>query len=157
MIRSRTLALAVMALCTVLSVGCATTSSEGASGSRKGMPKAIEDRAAKRWELLIAHKAEDAYDYLTPGFRQTKRRDQYANEMNNRPVGWKAAHLMNKECNEDTCNLRFEIEFSVRMNAAMTGPVTSVSVIGERWLKIDGEWFYLPQNVAKPADSKGLR
>lgn len=157
MIRSpRILVLAATAALTILSAGCATTS--GAGGTRKtAMPKAVEDRAVKRWELLIAHKAEEAYNYLTPGFRQTKTRDQYALEMNNRPVAWKTVHLLDKKCEEDTCNLRFEIEFSVRMGAAMTGPVSSFSMIEERWLKIDGKWFYLPQNPAKAAGSKGLR
>jgi len=48
----------------------------------------LEKRALERWNLLIAHKAEQAYDYLTPGTRATRQRDTYAQEMNNRPVHW---------------------------------------------------------------------
>jgi len=54
---------------------------------------AVEARAAERWNLLIAHQAEKAYDYLTPGFRQTITREKYASDKNDVALRWKSAKV----------------------------------------------------------------
>ena len=48
----------------------------------------VDTRAVERWNYLIAHQAEKAYDYLSPGTRETQTRESYAAAMNNRPVKW---------------------------------------------------------------------
>src|SRR5688572_22783391 len=55
----------------------------------KANPDTIDTRAVERWNYLIAHQAEKAYDYLSPGFRSTQTREVYASSMNSRPVQWK--------------------------------------------------------------------
>ena len=74
-------------LLSALLSSCATSPSAHKPSAQK-MPKTMEERVSKRWDLLIAHKAEEAYEYLSPGFRQTKPKDEYAREMNGRPVTW---------------------------------------------------------------------
>ncbi len=38
----------------------------------------VDKRALERWNYLIAHQAEKAYDYLSPGTRETQTRESYA-------------------------------------------------------------------------------
>ncbi|MBL8299556.1 MAG: hypothetical protein JNN30_14560 [Rhodanobacteraceae bacterium] len=112
-------------------------------GVKKGA--AVEDRAVKRWELLIARNAADAYEYLTPGYRATHPKDQYAASMSSRPVKWKKVELMDKECpDEDTCTVRLVIDFELRIAAGIPGPVSSVDVQKEKWLRLKGQWYHLP-------------
>ena len=46
----------------------------------------IKEKAVQRWDYLIAHQAEKAYDFLSPGYRTTITRENYAAGMNNRPA-----------------------------------------------------------------------
>ena len=57
----------------------------------------VEKRAVERWNYLVARQAEKAYDYLSPGTRETQTRESYAASMNNRPVKWTAAKFNRKE------------------------------------------------------------
>lgn len=118
--------------------GCATT-----PGSK--MPKTVEERAVKRWELLIAGKADEAYLYLTSGYRQTHPKDPYITAMTHRPVKWKAIKYMDKDCSEDVCTVRLFLTYDLMMNAAVPRPVEGVSVESEKWIKTSGGWFHLPR------------
>ena len=105
----------------------------------------VEERAVQRWELLIQHKGGEAYEYLTPGYRATHPKDQYAAAMSSRPVRWKKVELMDKECpDEDTCNVRLIVDFELRIAAGIPGPVSSADVQKEKWLRIKGQWYHLP-------------
>jgi hypothetical protein len=123
-----------------LLAGCAAGTTGGA---KKG--GTVEERAVKRWELLIAHNAAEAYDYLTPGYRATHPKDQYAASMSSRPIKWKKVELMDKDCpEEDTCNVRLIVDFELRIAAGIPGPVASTDVQKEKWLRVKGQWYHLP-------------
>lgn len=122
-----------------LLAGCAA----GPGGGKKGV--SVEERAVKRWELLIARQAADAYEYLTPGYKTSHPKDQYTASMTTRPVLWKKVELMDKECpDEDTCNVRLIVDFDLRIAAGIPGPISSTDVQKEKWLRIKGEWYHLP-------------
>jgi len=116
----------------------------GTGGAVKSKDTAVEDRAVKRWELLIAGNATEAYDYLTPGFRQTNQKDAYVGAMTHRPVKWKTIKYMDKECDGDVCNLRLFITFSVHLSAGIGRAVESSDVLKEKWIKVKGVWYHLP-------------
>jgi hypothetical protein len=140
-------------LLSALLSSCATSPSASKASSQK-MPKTLDERALKRWDLLIAHKAEDAYEYLSPGFRQTKPRDEYAREMNGRPVTWTAVHFMDKQCDGDSCTVRLEMEFTVPMRGAPKA--AGVNVLQEKWIRVSNQWFFLPEQLGASVTGKGL-
>ncbi|MEO6689176.1 MAG: hypothetical protein ABIS07_18355, partial [Dokdonella sp.] len=81
----------------------------------KRNPDNIDRRAVERWNFLIAHQAEKAYDYLTPGFRATQTREDYAAAMNNRPLQWKSAKFKHKECDADRCQVDIDVSYLLVM------------------------------------------
>jgi hypothetical protein len=106
----------------------------------------IKEKSVERWNLLIAHQAEKAYDFLSPGYRQTKDRAAYAKEMNGRPVRWTKVHYTSQDCDADTCTVHLTVDYTVNMG----GPVGSVSSSGfvvETWIKTDGRWWHLPSQL----------
>ncbi|MGH8171932.1 MAG: hypothetical protein ACREPX_02215 [Rhodanobacteraceae bacterium] len=107
----------------------------------------VEKRAQDRWNLLIAHQAEKAYDYLTPGTRETQTRENYAASMNSRPVKWTAAKFNRKECDADRCKVYIDVSYSVVAPGAgaMGKPLESVSTQSETWVYVDNEWYFLPK------------
>lgn len=107
----------------------------------------VDKRAVERWNYLIAHQAEKAYDYLSPGTRETQTRESYAATMNNRPVKWTGAKFNRKECDVDRCKVYIDVSYSVVMGgASATGrPVASSSTQSETWVHVDDGWYFLPK------------
>ncbi|MEO8459131.1 MAG: hypothetical protein ABI451_01265 [Dokdonella sp.] len=139
MIKSnRTNHLIAAAIVFLLLGACSTT------GTHKDATATIEQRAVERWNLLIAHQAEKAYDYLSPGVRATQSRETYAALMNHRPIQWKTVKFVNKQCESDRCDVRLIVDYSVTLNRAMGQPVSSFAPLKETWVHVKGEWFFLP-------------
>jgi hypothetical protein len=121
----------------VVLAGCATTS--GGKASKAGP----EVRAIERWNLLIARDAAKAYDYLSPGTRQTEQRDAYAQKMNSRPIRWEKVLLYSKTCaTEDSCRIALQLDINVPLPGVGNAP--SVAFTQENWIRhTDGGWYYL--------------
>jgi hypothetical protein len=106
----------------------------------------IKDRAVQRWNLLIAHEADKAYELLSPGYRQTKTRDDYAKEMNARPVRWNKVSFASQDCDADTCKVHLSVDYSLNMGGPV-GTVKSTAPLEETWIRVAGHWYYLPNPV----------
>ncbi len=144
--------LATLLASALLMVGCTsqTTKSNqaldeaGASSDNDNVNKVVEKRAVERWELLIARKAEKAYDYLSPGFRATKKREDYAMEMNNRPVHWDKVLPYSQKCDKpDVCIVSIQVDADVKM-PGVSKNVSTVGFVTETWIKTRGKWYLLP-------------
>lgn len=131
----------LIAVAVLLAAACST-----GGGTKKGGGSAgVDARAVQRWEHLIAKRGGDAYEYLTPGYRETHPKDVYAATMSNRPVHWKEVKFQGKECaDENSCVVHLLITYDLRMTAAIPGPVTGFSGQTENWIRIKGVWYYLP-------------
>jgi hypothetical protein len=106
----------------------------------------IEQKAVQRWNYLIAHKAEKAYDYLSPGYRATKTRESYAAGMNNRPVNWEEVKYIDQSCSQDVCTVHLKLKYKVMVNLHGMRKIAGNSPVTERWIKESGRWYYLPDN-----------
>lgn len=141
----------VVALSALLG-GCAT------GGSVKGDPaKIVEQRALQRWSLLIEHKAEQAYDLLSPGYRTTKSRDDYAREMDNRPVKWtKVSRYEDRpvDCSKpEVCTISLQLDYSIKIPGTSKS-ATAPSFLTETWIHDKGQWWYLPSGTGAGFRSK---
>lgn len=112
----------------------------------KANPDTIDTRSVERWDFLIAHQAEKAYDYLSPGFRSTQAREVYASSMNSRPVQWKEAKFRSKECDAERCKVQVDVTYSLLMPGTGNKAGGGTRTQNETWLLVDGEWFFLPSN-----------
>lgn len=104
----------------------------------------IQQKAVQRWDYLIAHKAEKAYDFLAPGYRATMSREAYASGMNNRPVSWESAKFVDQKCDAESCTVRVQLKYKVMVNLHGMHKINVNSPITERWIKESGRWYFLP-------------
>jgi len=130
--------LAALAALFVALAGCNTNSNPTAD---------VEKRAVDRWNFLISHQAEKAYDYLSPGTRETQTRESYATAMNSRPVRWTAAKYNHKECDADRCKVYIDVSYSLTMPGAgaIGKPIESTSTQTETWVRVKDDWYFLPK------------
>ena len=107
----------------------------------------VEKRAVDRWNFLIAHQAEKAYDYLSPGTREMQTRETYAAAMNTRPIKWIAAKFNHKECDADRCKVYIDVSYSVAMpgGGAIGKAIESTSTQSETWVRVKDDWYFLPK------------
>jgi uncharacterized protein YchJ len=119
----------------------------GAGASKKSGAITAESRAAERWELLIGGKPAEAYAYFSPGFRSTKARDAYVKEFAEKPVKWLKATVLGENCEEDSCTVDVEVEYKVDLQARGVGTVQVPHREQERWVRLDGTWYYVPEDV----------
>jgi hypothetical protein len=128
------------------SLGALVLLLSGCNFGDKGNVDAIDKRAVERWNFLIAKQADKAYDYLSPGTRETQPRETYAAAMNTRPVKWTAAKFNHKECDADRCKVYIDVSYSVSLPGAGVGskPIQSTSTQSEIWVRVDDGWYFLP-------------
>jgi hypothetical protein len=139
-------------LCTLLLPLALAACGGGASVKAPANDSVLEKRSLERWNLLIAHKAEKAYDYLSPGTRSTETREKYASDMNNRPVHWQSVTYVDRKCDDpDACTLQLQAFYSVNMSARIGQDVQAATVVWERWIRVGGQWYYLPERSINPA------
>lgn len=138
MYNNRMMLSAIVAFIVLIMAGCA--SSGGKSVSKRPL-----DRAVERWGHLIERKGELAYDYLSPGARSQINRDTYASDIAVRPVRWTAVAPESENCSsEDVCEVKVTISFKVRMPVQGVGDVESKQLVTEKWLRTDGQWYFVP-------------
>lgn len=112
----------------------------------KANPDTVDTRSVERWNHLIAHQAEKAYDYLSPGFRTTQTREAYANSMNSRPVQWTGAKFKSKECDAERCKVHVDVTYSLSVPGIGGQAVGGTRTQTEVWLLVDGAWYFLPSS-----------
>ncbi len=101
-----------------------------------------------RWNNLIGGKFDDAYEMLSPGYRQTHEKKEYGEILRNRPVRWTKATYVDHNCSSDElCTVRVNIAFQVTLPGV--GTVPSENIVEEKWLRVGGGWYFFPENAAK--------
>jgi hypothetical protein len=131
----------------VLLSGCAATgtkSGDDAVAAEGEVPQALQRRALERWELLIAGDMDKAYEYLTPGYRQTRSLDAYKARARAAALRWDSIEWRSGEClAADSCEVTLLLSYSVRMPGA--GDTPGIRQIEERWIRAGGDWYHLPE------------
>ena len=106
--------------------------------------QSIEQRAQARWDALLGKDFEQAYSYLSPGFRSSQSLGDYEMAFRLRRVRYDSAVYMDKQCETDACTVR------LNMGYTLTAPLRGVkiwkskAVINEKWVRIKGRWWFLP-------------
>jgi hypothetical protein len=134
---------------TLLAVATAALLAACASGGPAKAPAAAQtalDRAVVRWQALIDGRANDAWDLLTPGVRSTVTRESYAQEWASKPVRYLSVAPVDELCDPDACTVTVEVEYQVRIPLTGMGNTRVGAVLDERWVKIDGVWYHLPDD-----------
>lgn len=113
----------------------------------------IEDpllaRATERWQLLIAAKFSEAYEYLSPGYREVVDREEYVQTMARRQVFWTSAVASDRDCADQLCRVRVDIIYKVKLPTLGVGEVESSTTVYENWIEgTDGRWFLVPDRAS---------
>lgn len=130
---------------------CASAPGQKTAAPDAGAGEAAEVRAIKRWNHLLAAEFSQAYDYFSPGFRQTKPRQTYVAEFEGKPVRWVSAELGGVVCPEGTeyCDVTVNVGYELKSSQSAVGTIRATTPLVERWIGLDGVWYFVPKDIAR--------
>ncbi|MFZ5654633.1 MAG: hypothetical protein ACOY42_09610 [Pseudomonadota bacterium] len=133
-------ALALIALL----AGCATAPAP--APEPKTPEEALRERVEAYYQALIAKDYKGAYEFFTPGYRSTwSATDHYQIH----PIigTWLSAKVLSVDCvSEEVCDVMVNTRFRFNQNVQPLGGQEIPMDTRHRWLKADGEWYYLPRS-----------
>jgi len=105
----------------------------------------IEQRATARWDAILSGNLEDAYAYLSPGYRSSVSSLQYQRSILLKTVHWTGAEYIESDCVETTCKVKISLDYTVYAAIPGVKSYSRSKVIEESWLQLDGSWYLVPK------------
>lgn len=97
------------------------------------------NRSEQRWQALIDNDFTAAYGFETPGYRSVYSVEAYRNRFGEH-ARWKSVRVRSVEIDNDVAHVKLALDFQSQLaNGQM---IDSQRFIEERWLLIEGEWWY---------------
>lgn len=109
-------------------------------------PEPADERAKARWEHLIAGDYAKAWEYFTPGYRETAPVQQYVASIQRRPVQWQKAEVVSSSCEDVRCEVVVNVTYSLPRASAGLDTVKPTRPVRETWILSEGSWWYTPEN-----------
>jgi hypothetical protein len=121
----------------IVVAGCATAPGIHTQSAYAGKPieDQVRDRAAKRWQALIAGDLDAAYGFFSPATKATYPIELYRVKM--RPGMWRDAKVEMVKCADQVCDVTVVLTLD---HSRLKGIVTPVA---ERWIVQDGLAWYV--------------
>jgi len=107
--------------------------------------KVIQERAQARWDALLARDYATAYQYLSPGYRSTTSVTDFEIDVRARRVQYLSAEYKAHICEEAVCTVQMSVGYKVLRPVAGLPEWKSASLVEERWIMSDGQWWFLPE------------
>ncbi len=115
---------------------CATTGDPSAK---------LGDRAQARWDALLAGDYESAHAYLSPGTRSRLSATDFEIEWKLRKIRYTSAAYQDHQCESDNaCTVRVVVGYSITAPVRGLDKWESTSLVQERWVRTQGQWWFLP-------------
>lgn len=112
------------------------------AGTFKSTPEElVRERAAKRWQALIAGDFQKAYEYLTPGSRAVTPYAQYRARIGG-AVTFKSAEPVSVVCEtSEKCVVKVKVRYEAVLLRPRLGTIERY--LDETWLQDAGQWWFL--------------
>ena len=127
----------------MLIFGVSVSGLSGCQSSEQSPGQSLEERIVARWNHFVERDFAAAWDYYSPGFRQTTPRDEFASDMERRPLRWRGVELIDVSCEGDLCTAKLAITYQALGAPSGLGRLEVTSQQEERWIRIEGDWWFV--------------
>ncbi len=101
----------------------------------------VEDRATERWRLLAKRDFSAAYQYLSPGSRETIPENIYIGRFGT-ATQWLGTEPVMSECQDDLCKVTMRVRYRIQHKFFPKG-IENSREFKEKWIRSNGQWWYL--------------
>lgn len=102
----------------------------------------VSERAAARWQALIGRDFDEAYRFLSPGYRLATPLDRYRGQMGDE-VDWQGASVSTVNCEARACEVAVTVTY--RFASPSIPAYSGSTLVKEKWVLADDNWWYLPE------------
>ncbi|MFT5140214.1 MAG: hypothetical protein ACI9H8_001020 [Lysobacterales bacterium] len=106
----------------------------------------LEFRAQSRWDAMLANDFAKAYSYSSPGYRSSVSERDFEIEFRLRKVFYTSSQYLDHVCEGDACTVRMTVGYTVVGALRGVAEWKSKTPVEEKWVHIDGQWWFYPQN-----------
>lgn len=142
---------AMLGLLLLLSAATNGVAGEPMQGASSGDVRVSEvdvsRRAAGRWDAIIAGDFRSAFGFLSPGMRRVVPFKYYQSKVKAAVTDWVEARVESAVCEIDVCALAIRVGFVYKGGLGLMKDQASSSLIREKWLFSDGEWWLVPDRI----------
>lgn len=124
-------------LCLLMLAACAAAS--------VAQDEVIKQRAQARWDALLAGDYPVAYSYASPGYRSSASVTDFEISMRARRVKYVSAEYNGHHCEDALCAVKVRVGYEVVRPVTGLDKWKGTSLVEERWIYSDGNWWYVPQ------------
>lgn len=125
-------AAALLASLALILGGCA------GMGANSSPEQIVAERAAARWNAIIANQWQQAYEYATPGYRAATSVEVFQGSTINAAIRREAAEVARVDCPQaDNCTATVRLSYQ----PVMPGYPRMSTEFSERWILEDGKWY----------------
>ena len=122
-----------------VAIGTSLLLASCASLNNKPPEEQVRQRAAQRWQALVAGDFNRAYSYNTPGYRAVITPESFRGRIGS-SGSWVGAEVMAMNCPEAVkCIARVRIDFKPFMGRRYGDNISTYA--DETWLLEDGQWW----------------
>ncbi len=130
----------------IVTAACLATAGFVLAGCAAFQPQTAEEsvaqRAQERWDLMMANKFEQSYDYTAPSYRALKEFKAYRLGYG-AASSWTGAKVVKVTCaSEENCNAVLEV--SVKNLTPIRSTANLATALDETWVREGGRWYVLP-------------
>ncbi|MFA5683151.1 MAG: hypothetical protein WCZ65_10615 [Lysobacteraceae bacterium] len=133
------------ALAALLLAACAAGPQSTATKAGQTPEQRVAQRAEARWQALIDGRWEEAYGYLTAGYRQTHDFDAYKANFAASRVQWQGVEVPSVNCDmAERCRAQVKVRYELKGGLPGVPQFAADQQLEEVWLLSGKDWFYLP-------------
>lgn len=109
-------------------------------------PEDLETSVNNRWEKLIAADYEEAFEYFSPAYQEIETLTAFSlrTETAKLKVQWLNGVLKSKECQDEVCEVKVELEYQYFFPRRSMGEIKLKTEIKENWIKLNDRWYFVP-------------
>jgi len=105
----------------------------------------LDNRVLAYWNYKINKDFKSAYQFLSPGWRESESKTEYSNRMEQNLINWKSAKIVSKECSKgNICKVKVIIIYEYMFRGAISKKMTIPTNITENWIMINNTWYMIP-------------
>jgi len=105
----------------------------------------LSNRADAYWQHKINKEFNQAYEFLSPGWKKTDSVEAYKQRMIISKANWLNSKVAKKQCSQpDLCVVIMDIVYEFKFPTAGSQKIKIESKIKETWILKDNTWFHLP-------------
>lgn len=105
----------------------------------------VKQRAAERWDALLAADYTKAYGYLAPTVRTVKSLEGYKlglRVVDGKDSPWKKYEIRQVSCQEQAQSCKATVAIEAILSVPKFAGMTATAEAEEEWILQDGQWYY---------------